>query len=217
MIKEFFIFTAITAYVIINISCNKVKENTSENIIKDINQIREGSYFVNSIDSEVMWKGKQLSTKEHFGTIDILNGNISINKEGIVKGSVDLDMTTIDTKDLEGQWKNKLDGHLKSTDFFDVSTYPNATLNFKGIKNNSVEGNYKFDGDLTIKGITHPISFYSKIEYVNEILLAKSKIIFDRSLYNVKFGSGKFFQNLGDKLIFDDIEIEVLLKTKQRN
>ncbi|MBT5781983.1 MAG: YceI family protein [Candidatus Marinimicrobia bacterium] len=68
-----------------------------------------------------------------------------------------------------------------------------------------------------MKGITHPISFYSKIQKNNEILLAKSKITFDRSLYNVKFGSGKFFQNLGNKLIYDDIEVEVLLKTKQIN
>ena len=73
---------------------------------------------------------------------------------------------------------------------------------------------YKFKGDLTIKGITHPISFLSKIKNENKILIAQSKIAFDRSLYNVRYGSGKFFENLGDKLIFDEIKVEVLLETK---
>ena len=183
-------------------------------MIGDINIFDKESYVINSVDSKIMWKGKELSTKEHFGTMDISNGNISINKNGDINGIIDINMETIDTKDLEGQWKEKLNGHLKSPDFFDVLKYPIAILKFKGNKNSTIDGMYKFKGDLTIKGITHPISFLSKIKNENKILIAQSKIAFDRSLYNVRYGSGKFFENLGDKLIFDEIKVEVLLETK---
>tara|TARA_B110000467_G_scaffold153293_1_gene163483 strand:- start:553 stop:1155 length:603 start_codon:yes stop_codon:yes gene_type:complete len=200
--------------MMVSISCDKAKKNIPENMIGDINIFDKESYVINSVDSKIMWKGKELSTKEHFGTMDISNGNISINKNGDINGIIDINMETIDTKDLEGQWKEKLNGHLKSPDFFDVLKYPIAILKFKGNKNSTIDGMYKFKGDLTIKGITHPISFLSKIKNENKILIAQSKIAFDRSLYNVRYGSGKFFDNLGDKLIFDEIKVEVLLETK---
>lgn len=214
MKKKFLLFTAISTFMMVSISCDKKKINIPENMIGDINIFDKDSYVINSVDSKIMWKGKELSTKEHFGTMDISNGNISINKNGDINGIIDINMETIDTKDLEGQWKEKLNGHLKSPDFFDVLKYPIAILKFKGNKNSTIDGMYKFKGDLTIKGITHPISFLSKIKNENKILIAQSKIAFDRSLYNVRYGSGKFFDNLGDKLIFDEIKVEVLLETK---
>ncbi|MGY8782430.1 MAG: YceI family protein [Fidelibacterota bacterium] len=214
MKSKFLLFTAITTFMMVSISCDKAKKNIPENMIGDINIFDKDSYVINSVDSKIMWKGKELSTKEHFGTMDISNGNISINKNGDINGIIDINMETIDTKDLEGQWKEKLNGHLKSPDFFDVLKYPIAILKFKGNKNSTIDGMYKFKGDLTIKGITHPISFLSKIKNENKILIAQSKIAFDRSLYNVRYGSGKFFDNLGDKLIFDEIKVEVLLETK---
>jgi polyisoprenoid-binding protein YceI len=214
MKKKFLLFTAILTFMMVSISCDKAKKNIPENMIGDINIFDKDSYVINSVDSKIMWKGKELSTKEHFGTMDISNGNISINKNGDINGIIDINMETIDTKDLEGQWKEKLNGHLKSPDFFDVLKYPIAILKFKGNKNSTIDGMYKFKGDLTIKGITHPISFLSKIKNENKILIAQSKIAFDRSLYNVRYGSGKFFDNLGDKLIFDEIKVEVLLETK---
>ena len=101
--------------------------------------------------------------------------------------------------------------HLKSPDFFDVNQYPNAYLKFQGDEKKISNGQYKFDAQLTIKDITHPISFKSKIGDSTGKLTANAKVIFDRSLYNVRFRSGKFFENLGDKLIYDDISIDVLI------
>mgnify|MGYP000888758262 CR=1 FL=1 len=82
-------------------------------------------------------------------------------------------------------------------------------------ENNSIDIliDARLDGELTIKNITHPISFYSKIEHLNGKLSANAEVVFDRSLYNVKFGSGKFFDNLGDRLIYDEISIDVLMVT----
>ena len=74
-------------------------------------------------------------------------------------------------------------------------------------------GKFEFNGQLTIKNITHPISFYSNIDNLNGKLRANAEVIFDRSLYDVKYGSGKFFDNLGDRLIYDEIAINVMIIT----
>ena len=135
MKSKFLLFTAITTFMMVSISCDKAKKNIPENMIGDINIFDKESYVINSVDSKIMWKGKELSTKEHFGTMDISNGNISINKNGDINGIIDINMETIDTKDLEGQWKEKLNGHLKSPDFLtssddnSVSPLPLIALN----------------------------------------------------------------------------------------
>ena len=41
------------------------------------------------------------------------------------------------------------------------------------------------------------------------MILENSSLVFDRSKYDVKYGSGTFFENLGDNLILDEINIDV--------
>ena len=106
---------------------------------------------------------------------------------------------------IESQ-KNYLESHLKSEDFFGVDIYPEASLTIKSSKRSN-NGNYLADGDITIKGITQPVSF--KISFKNNE--AEAKLTFDRTKHNVTYRSGNFFQNLGDKLIYDDIEIKAQL------
>ena len=118
-------------------------------------------------------------------------------------------MNTIKT--TEGEWKAKLDGHLMSPDFFSVAEYPTASFTFisndKLIKDSVIE----FNGELTIKNITHPLNFTAEILETNLLLKAKSSITFDRSKYDIRYGSGSFFEDLGDNLILDDINFDVLL------
>ena len=192
-------------------SCSKEQKSNTAIQKQEKVLFQKGNYAINKMDSKIIWTGKQLSTKQHEGTINILDGDIQIDKNGFIKGEIKIDMKTINTTNLEGQWKNKLDGHLKSPDFFDVNNYPSAYLKFRSDEKTISEGNLKFDGQLTIKGITHPISFTSKIKDADGKLTANAELTFDRSLYNVKYGSGKFFSNLGDKMILDDISVEVVV------
>jgi polyisoprenoid-binding protein YceI len=115
-------------------------------------------------------------------------------------------MKTITNDDLSGEWKQKLEGHLKSDDFFSVDKHPEANLIIKKV-NSQKENSYNLTGDLTIKGITHPIDFTLEV-YDDKI---KSILKFDRSKYDIQFGSGSFFENLGDNLIYDEINLEVIL------
>ena len=163
------------------------------------------------------WIGKELSTKTHTGTLDLKNGEIQINSDGQIEGFINIDMTTINVTDLEGQWKNKLEGHLKSPDFFGVGNHPNALIKFKGNSKSILNNQIELSGELAIKNITHPISFIAEIMEKEEMLQIKTKIEFDRSKYNVRFRSGSFFDNLGDKLILDDINVDVIVFASLKN
>ena len=115
-------------------------------------------------------------------------------------------MQSLIVEDLTGGSKEYLENHLKSDDFFDVEKYSKASLKIISAKMQK-EGHQKVKGNLTIKDITNPISFDM---FINENS-SKADLIFDRSKFNVKHRSSSFFSNLGDKLIYDDIELEVIL------
>jgi|TARA_B110000438_G_scaffold232054_2_gene227619 polyisoprenoid-binding protein YceI len=156
-------------------------------------------------NSYVKWIGKEITTKTHFGKLILSGGNILINNDQVT-GEVKVNMESLLVEDLKGEWAKKLEGHLKSQDFFYVDNYKESSL--KAISSSkSSENSYKVNGLLTIKDITHPITFDLSVN--GETLT--TKLVFDRSKYNVRFRSGSFFENLGDKLILDDIELEVKL------
>ena len=116
-------------------------------------------------------------------------------------------MTSIDVQDLEGEWAEKLEGHLKSEDFFGVEQFNTAYLLLTSV-NEASDGSFAATGDLTIRGITNPVDVTFTAAGSNKMT---AEMTFDRSKYNVKFRSGAFFSDLGDKLILDDIKVEVSL------
>ncbi len=167
------------------------------------------SMTVDTSKSSLKWVGKKV-TGQHDGTVQIKSGSFDLNKG---QGSFVIDMKSIDNKDLSGEWKQKLEGHLKSPDFFNVAKFPEAKFSLKNVKKNS--GNkYTFTGDLTVKDITKPISFPVTIEKKNNATMVSGKFTIDRLKWDIKYNSGKFFQKLGDKMIYDDIDFELSLVTK---
>jgi polyisoprenoid-binding protein YceI len=116
-------------------------------------------------------------------------------------------MASIEVTDLKaGQGKEKLEGHLKNYDFFATEKYPTATLDFKSIatKKNNI---YTVTADLTVKGKTAPVVFDLAVSGNS----ATTKFNIDRTKYDVKYGSGSFFEGLGDKTIDDNFEISAVL------
>lgn len=168
---------------------------------------------VNVQKSKVKWKGEKIG-KVHWGYIDIQSGTLSISNDKLKSGKINIDMTTIVNKDVESEeWNQKLVDHLKSDDFFGVDTYKNAKFNSTEIKDLG-NGQYKVTGDLTIKGKTHPNTFEVKLNEVNGVYKVTGTIIFDRSKYDVRYGSESFFDNLGDAAIDNMIELTFELTTK---
>ncbi len=170
------------------------------------------NYSVNVEESNVTWVGKKI-TYDHNGTIKISDGSLDISGNKLVGGSFTIDMNSIVNLDLEDSEKNaKLIGHLKSADFFNVSEFPTASMAITSAKMKKAEGsNYEVQGDLTIKGITKPVTFPAMVVIDGDIVTAKATVVFDRSEYDVRYGSGSFFDDLGDNVIYDDIELGVEL------
>ena len=178
------------------------------------------SFFLNSQvqinvnKSNIKWTGKELTNKEHYGALKFSKANLEYEDEKLVGGEFVVDMTTLDVQDLSGRGKERLEGHLRSDDFFSVDKHNNAYLKITKVipaefsRITLDDKSYELVGDLTIKDITHPITFTLKPEDNQSY---KAELTFDRSKYDVRFRSGSFFENLGDKLILDDIKLEVTL------
>lgn len=161
---------------------------------------------VNAENSKITWLAKKV-TGQHEGTVNLKEGALILKDGKLVGGKFAMDMTSINTTDLEGNMKEKLDGHLKSDDFFSTAKNPTAELAFKTIADKG-NGVYTVTADLMIKKISNPITFEISVSDAG----ASTKLTIDRTKYDIKYGSGSFFDNLGDKAIYDDFDINVDLK-----
>ena len=162
---------------------------------------------VNVEESTITWTGKKV-TGSHTGTINLQSGNLDFENGALVGGSFTIDMNTIVCTDLGEGGARKLEGHLKSDDFFGVAENPTAGLTITGVEAGEEAGTYNITADITIKGITKPISFTANVGESN----ATATVTIDRSEFNVRYGSGSFFDNLGDKTIYDDFELVLDVK-----
>ena len=207
---NFKILMIFSVFIFLSGCSNSKKEKSLINNLEIT--VPEGSYDIDVENSLVKWIGRT-PVKSHDGTIKVLEGNLKVDDKGILKGRVIIDMKSINCTDLSGGGKSNLEGHLKNDDFFSVNNYPTSTINLSS--NLKIEnGMINFNGNLVIKGITQPISFKSNLEKTNSgKYLAKSSFSFDRSLYDIKYKSTSFFDDLGDKFINDNIEIEIDLLT----
>ena len=197
------------------VGCDSGKK--SDNSSPTLNQLtpEAGTYSLLIDDSELSWIGTELSTKTHTGTIDFTDGTIVVDSDNTISGNIKINMSTINVTDLQGRSKEMLERHLRSSDFFEVESYSEAKFSFISKSFDKLSNQISFVGDLTIKDITNPISFNATLLETSPFLKAKAVLSFDRSKYNVRFRSGNFFENLGDKLILDDIDVNIRLVTKK--
>lgn len=173
------------------------------------NPAKEIVYKVKTDQSVIAWTGAKV-TGTHSGTVAVKDGSLTFKEGVLTGGNFTIDMTSIAVTDLLGDGKASLEGHLKNDDFFGVKKHPTATLVVKkAVANGS--GKYDVTGDLTIKGVTKPVNFTTTVNQTGNVVTAKSDIKIDRSLYDIKYGSGKFFENLGDKTIYDEFDLSVTL------
>ena len=193
--------------LIILASCNTNPNQASTQQAQGVATV-DNIYNVETAQSQITWTGREVSTSYHYGTLDFVSGNFEISNGAIVNGEFIVDMTSINNQDMEGDSKARLEGHLKSDDFFSVESYPTASISINSSELIS-DGKWNVSADLSIKGFTHPVNF----EMISSEDGWSANLVFDRSKYDVRFRSGSFFENLGDKLIYDDIELSINLTT----
>jgi len=161
---------------------------------------------IKTAESKVIWKGYKV-TGSHEGTVALKDGYLEFDGDKLTGGMFTVDMTSLTSTDLSGEYQTKLDGHLKSDDFFGVQKHPTSKLVITNTKATG-KNRYEVKGNLTIKDKTNPITFDLSI-YGSK---ATASLKIDRSKYDVRYGSGSFFDNLGDKTIYDEFDLVVDLQ-----
>ena len=180
------------------------------------------TFTVSASESQVLWFAKKV-TGAHNGSVTLKSGTLEFQKQTLVGGKFVIDMTSIKVLDLEADSKpNKsLTGHLKSPDFFDVEKHTTAELKINSAAKTgqkSMFGNgdeYKVKAVLTIKGISQDIEFFANASVKGKSAEAGATITFDRSKFDVRYGSETFFGSLGDKAIYNDVKMEIKLKASK--
>ncbi|MFN0215032.1 MAG: YceI family protein [Saprospiraceae bacterium] len=172
------------------------------------------TYKVDTQQSNIVWTGYKVTGK-HTGTVKIQNGTLTTDGGKLTGGSFVIDINSITNTDMEGEYAGKLVGHLKSDDFLGAATHPTASFVITKAIPQDTKGNYKILGNLTIKGITKEVKFFANVAEANGVVNASGKITIDRSDFNMRYGSGSFFDGLGDKTIYDEFDLLVSLLAKQ--
>lgn len=195
------------------VSCKKTKNETEAKDAEVVSQIEtEAVRYIVEIDSStVVWKGFK-PTESHNGTIKVSEGYLAFDDTKLSGGNFIIDMNTIKDLSVEDEkYKAKLEGHLKSADFFDVENNPFGVFAITSIETN--DGKTMVKGNLTIKNIKKNIEFPASVVLNGEeASFVSETFTIDRTEWDVKYNSGKFFDNLKDKLIEDNIEISFAIK-----
>lgn len=212
MKKIFFIIFPLFALLLTG--CNYAKtpvKNDSNTGITSENTIIGGEYFVDTQESSVKWSGSNL-IKSHTGEVDISSGEIVFSQDDQFEGaSFVIDMTTL-TVNSGG---DSLLSHLKNEDFFAVDKYPQAVLSIDSISKN--DGSiYLMTGTLKIKNVENKITFPANISYESNTITADASFSIDRTDWDIRYNSGRFFDNLGDKAIKDAIDFDISIIAPKR-
>jgi len=170
-----------------------------------VNVAAQNKLNADTTKTRLLWLGEKV-TGQHTGTIKLQSGWLNWKDNRITTGEFHIDMTSL--KDSEKS--ARLEGHLKSADFFGVEKFPTAKLVVTG-STPFDKGTGSVSGTLTIKGITSPIEFKAATQKKEDGVWFFANIIVDRTKYDIRYGSGSFFDNLGDKTIFDEFKLKVNL------
>lgn len=160
--------------------------------------------------STLGWEGKKV-TGQHNGNVQFKEGTLQVTGNQIVGGMFTVDMNTLKVEDIKDAGMNgKLMGHLRSDDFFSIEKNPTSTFKITKVtpmKADAAGNNATITGDLTIKGITKPVSFPAKTGVKGDLASASGTATIDRTKFDIKYGSKSFFEGIGDKAIMDDFTL----------
>ncbi len=171
---------------------------------------KDDTYTVEPAKSSIEWLSKKV-TGQHSGTVALASGSLVVSGNAIKSGSFTMDMTSIKPTDGAG---DNLTKHLKSDDFFGTEKFPTSTFTITKVTAAGAD-QINIEGDLTIKGITKPISFPATVKKDGSYIAALAKIKVDRTKYDIKYNSKSIFASIGDKAIDDEFELTVKLQAKK--
>ncbi len=172
------------------------------------------NYEVNLDKSSVFWIGEKV-TGSHSGTINISNALFLFEDEKLIGGEFEIDMNSIRCTDIENpKYAKKLEDHLKDGDFFSSDKYPSSTFAITKVIFDGTS--YMITGDITIKDIKQEIIFPVQFNSYGNTFQADASIKIDRTKHDIKYGSGSFFDDLGDRMIYDEFTLKIHLEANKK-
>jgi len=203
------IFTVLALGVaIVGCKSDKKTETTDAKEVETV--VAEETYKAVAAESMVMWEANKV-VGGHTGTINLSNGVAKVKGNQLVGGNFIFDIATLTNTDIEdAKGKASIEGHLKSADFFDAEKFPNAAFEITSVEGNNVSGN------LMMKGIKKNVTVPVNVTMNGDTMTIMSdEFTIDRTEWNIKYNSGKFAENLGDKMINDDVKLKLSIITKK--
>lgn len=211
MKTKFLKFLTIIAIGAAFVGCKEKADEAATSEAEEVatSEATSTKYMANATESVIEWTGYK-PTGKHIGTIMLESGVFTVNDGKLESGTFMINMSSL--KDSEGN--ARLEGHLKSADFFEVEKYPNAAFEVTGYE--MVDGKAMLSGNLTMKDTKNNVTFPVSVSEDGDMFTLTSEMFtIDRSKWNVKYGSKSFFDDLGDKFINDDIELKITVKAKK--
>lgn len=206
MKKAIFLFASVAALAT---ACNNAPEGDAATTA-DAQAAAAGSgasYSIDTTASVVEWVGTK-PVGQHNGTLKIANGEFSIADGSITAGKFTIDINSLTDLDMEGEMKGKLEGHLKSADFFDAAKYPTASFVITAVEpvTGDSAATHKISGNLTLKDSTKNVSFPARVTVADNTVKAIANFNIDRTQWGMYYGND---QSLGDKFIRPEVNIKL--------
>lgn len=178
-------------------------------VVKDL-KLKDGTYSLSPESSTVAWSAYRVRYG-HEGTLGIKDGSVTVVDGQITDAEVILDMTAIQNTDMLQYPARvaKLEADLKSENFFDVEKYPTAAFTLSEATRRNKKGSFDFSGILLMKDIEGVVDFSGDVMNEGDGLRLTGSFAIDRTTWDIRFGSGKFFEDLGDLVISDEITINL--------
>ncbi|HOA37940.1 MAG TPA: YceI family protein [Flavihumibacter sp.] len=172
------------------------------------------SYSIDTAASKVEWTGTK-PVGAHHGTLKISEGSFSAEAGNLTAGAFTIDINSLNNLDMKaGDGKEKLEGHLKSPDFFDAAKYPTAKFVITSVSPLSDStGTHQINGNLTLKDSTKNVSFPAKISIADNAVKATADFSIDRTQWGLFYGNDK---SLGDKFIRPEVDIKLDISAVQK-
>ena len=179
------------------------------------------SYTVDSSITTIIWTGFK-PTGQHTGTFKVSEGELLINDNTLTGGSFTIDIRTLANQDLiqDPENKGKLEGHLKSPDFFDVQKFPTAKFQITSVEAYAADSSSRLKdathlvkGNLTLKDSTKNISFPAKLTVDANTASAYADFNIDRTLWGMNY---KGPENPQDWVIRKEVNIKLDLKATKK-
>lgn len=191
-----------------NVEAGEAVENTSGAAADAIN-----SYPVDTDASQIVWNASKVGGK-HNGTIGISQGSLQINDGNIAGGEFIIDVNSITVLDLEGESKMKLEGHLRTGDFFEAETYPTGNFSITSVDaaDTNDEGiTHYINGNLTLKGAAKSVKLPAMVSMQDGRINATTlPFTINRTDWSINYGSG-IIGTAKDKIIHDEVGLVINL------